>query len=533
MGTRAAGLAAVLALAAMLLSGSASAKPPWSTDLALINKGIGRAVALNRIDSTEAAAFRNDANAATNVLPKLPSSRYRNLAAVVHQVAGFWKGYDSPRGTTLFGMLSFNTRWFATHWDQKAGKDVADATDGVWYRAFPGIGFQFHPLENFGKLNNFVAQKNSTRASQLAQSLLDRSVVRSGGLAWEYYFRFEGGRPPWISGMAQAVAAQALSGAGTLLADPTFTSASQRVYKTVPSLTRSVPAGPWIRLYAFNNETVLNAQLQTIVSLQDYSTRTGDPAATNLVSQLLTAAIATLPRFDTGYWSLYSLGGVEAPLSYHQYVVRLLGILSRRTQDPTLATYLQRFGNDLHQPPVVKEGAAPGAIYPWPQDGYRDYARYVFWVSKQSTVRLLQVANAGKPVVVSRGWHTLLWSPGKIQPGTYTPNLHAVDVAGNASDSDLPPVDVRRDTQPPKVNAALAARRLYWRGSDDASPWLALKVVIRRPGSVRTLQLGKQTFRGSALLPAPKGVWTATLFAADSSGNTTAVAVGSLRGPHG
>src|SRR6266566_2320643 len=349
MGLRGAGLAAVLALAAMLLSGSASAKPPWSTDLALINKGIDRAVATNRINSTEAAEFRDDASAAAGVLPKLPSSRYKNLAAVVHQVAGFWKGYDSPRGLTLFAMLGFNTRWFASHWDQKAGKDVFDASDGIWYRAFPGIGFQFHPLENFGKLNNFVAQKNTTRAEQLAQSLLERSVVRSGGLAWEYYFRFEGGQPPWISGMAQAVA--------------------------------------WIRLYAFNNDTVLNAQLQTIVSLQDYAGRTGDQAATNLAAQLQAAAVGMLPRFDTGYWSLYSLGGAEAPLDYHQYVVRLLGILSKRTLDPTLTTYAQRFGNDLRQPPVVKEGAAPGAIYPWPQDGYRDYARYVFWVSKRSTVR--------------------------------------------------------------------------------------------------------------------------------------------------
>ncbi len=132
MGLRAASLAAVLALAAMLLSGSASAKPPWSTDLALINKGIDRAVAANRINSAEAAEFRDDASGAASVLPKLPSSRYKNLAAVVHQVAGFWKGYDSPRGLTLFAMLGFNTRWFASHWDQKAGKDVFDASDGIW-----------------------------------------------------------------------------------------------------------------------------------------------------------------------------------------------------------------------------------------------------------------------------------------------------------------------------------------------------------------------------------------------------------------
>src|SRR5438093_5537102 len=220
MRLRPAGLAAVLALAAMLLSGSASAKPPWLKDLAAINRGIDRAVALGRLDSEEAAEDRAAVAGAATVLPKLPSSRYRNLAAVVHQVAGFWKGYDSPRGRTLFAMLAFNTRWFASHWDQKPGKDVVDSSDGVWYRAFPGIGFQFHPLENFGKLNNFVAQKNVTRTQQLAEALMERSVVRSGGLAWEYYFRFEGGRPPWISGMVQAVAAQALAGAGTLLGDP-------------------------------------------------------------------------------------------------------------------------------------------------------------------------------------------------------------------------------------------------------------------------------------------------------------------------
>jgi len=57
--------------------------------------------------------------------------------------------------------------------------------------------------------------------------------------------------------------------------------------------------------------------------------------------------------------------------------------------------------------------------------------------------------------------------------------------------------------------------------------------VIRRPGVVRTLWLGKQTFRGSALLVAPRGLWTAALFAADSSGNTVQVPLGSLRGRPG
>jgi D-glucuronyl C5-epimerase C-terminus len=525
MSSRAAGVAAVLALAALLVTGSASgSSPPWTRDFALMNRGIDRAAAAGRIDSTEARDYRDAANGAAHVLPKLRSSRYRNLAAVVHEVAGLWKGYDSPRGRTLFGMLAFNTRWFASHWDRKAGTDVVDYSDGTWYRAFPGIGFQFHPLENFGKLNNFVTQKNTARADQLAQALLARRVVRSGGLAWEYCFRFDGGRPPWISGMAQAVAAQALSRAGALLADPTLTAASQRAFKTVPQLTRKVDAGLWIRHYAFSDLVVLNSQLQTIVSLQDYATQTGDQDAASLAARLQASARAMLPRFDTGAWSLYSLGGSDAPLDYHKYVVRLLTMLAKRTQDPTFATYAQRFAQDLTDPPDVKAGPATTSFYPWPLDGFKDAAAYRFWVSKRSTVRLLGDSPT-RPIVVSRGWHTIYWAPGKIDAGVYTPQLHAVDVVGNAADVQLSSVEVRRDTEAPVVSASLGRARVFWRGRDNASPWLDLRIVLRRAGQVRTLTYRHEPFAGSIGLPLGRG-WRVGLVAADSSGNSTTVAVG-------
>src|SRR5205085_10502313 len=116
----------------------------------------------------------------------------------------------------------------------------------------------------------------------------------------------------------------------------------------------------------------LNAQLETIISLQDYSTQAGDQNAASLAAALQTSATALLPQFDTGYWSLYSLGGDEAPLGYQKYVVQLLTILARRTGDETFATYAQRFGDDLREPPLVKSGGATGAFYPWPADGFRD-----------------------------------------------------------------------------------------------------------------------------------------------------------------
>src|SRR5919199_6040937 len=100
MATRAAGLAVAALLAATVVPGAASAPPQWRHDLGLISKGLARAEALGRIDADEAAEYRDVAAATAIVLPKLRSSRYKNLAAVVRQVAGFWKGYDAPRSRT-------------------------------------------------------------------------------------------------------------------------------------------------------------------------------------------------------------------------------------------------------------------------------------------------------------------------------------------------------------------------------------------------------------------------------------------------
>src|SRR3954462_10992819 len=95
MCTRAAAGAAVVAPAAVLVTGASSSTPQWQKDIALITKGIARAQAAGRIDEGDAADSRLDVSEAARVLPKLPSSRYRNLAAVDHQVAGFWTG-DNP-----------------------------------------------------------------------------------------------------------------------------------------------------------------------------------------------------------------------------------------------------------------------------------------------------------------------------------------------------------------------------------------------------------------------------------------------------
>src|SRR5262249_6318257 len=162
--------------------------------------------------------------------------------------------------------------------------------------------FEFHPLANFSALNAHITAKDTAATQQLADALIARGVsLGGGGTGWEYYFRFGGGTPPWVSGMAQAVAAQAFSRAAPLV--PAESAALLReakaAYGAIPGrLTTTVAAGPWIRLYSFRTVAILNAQLQSVISLESYAQATGDSAAAALAAQMKQAAVATLPRFD-------------------------------------------------------------------------------------------------------------------------------------------------------------------------------------------------------------------------------------------
>src|SRR5207253_4242952 len=166
----------------------------------------------------------------------------------------------------------------------------------------------------------------------------------------EYYFRF-GGPTPWTSGMAETVAAQALARASELTGNPFLAQAAARAARLAGRLVLHVSTGPWIRLYSFDSEIVLNAQLQAVLSLQDYAQLANDASAQATADALNASAKALFPRFDTGAWSLYSLGGPEAPLDYQRYVTTELRKLAAR--DPAWSDAAARFLAYLKQPPAL------------------------------------------------------------------------------------------------------------------------------------------------------------------------------------
>src|SRR5688500_1436900 len=99
----------------------------------------------------------------------------------------------------LFLTLARNREWWSSQALLGAGQRVTFEDSELVWQYVPGQGLQLHPLGNFGKLNAYArgSRRNNIRNTVLLDELLSVAVPRGGGLAWEYYFDFGGGKPPW------------------------------------------------------------------------------------------------------------------------------------------------------------------------------------------------------------------------------------------------------------------------------------------------------------------------------------------------
>jgi hypothetical protein len=305
-------------------------------------QGLTNAVAAERLSAEASARYQSILSDVLTSFDRLPPERSAYIAVVLRDVALHAPVYDEPRALTLFTMLETNARYMARRKLRSPPSDIA-GSDGVRYRFYPGHGFQFHPLGNFGRLNWFVRQGRRDQVARLSDALLARSIPTSEGIIWEYYFPF-GGPARWTSGFAQAIAAQSLARSADLLGKPTLAKQADAAFRPIlTTFSTEVAGGRWILELGFSDTLILNAQLQSLVSLMTYAEVSGNADARALVRELETATRALLPEFDNGCWSLYSLGRWPASLHYHTYHVALLRQLAKRTGSPFWAEYRARW----------------------------------------------------------------------------------------------------------------------------------------------------------------------------------------------
>ncbi len=212
--------AATAAAALLLVWAPAASAARGATSAQLLERGISHAIAQHWMNPTDAARYRRDVNRALWDERRLPKLRGRVIASQLLQLTTLWDSLTSPRALALFTQLEQNLEYFENHRIPDAPVDVSDG-EGVVYRWFPYKGLEFHPLASFSALANAAAAHDVEKTQSLAYALLARAVPRGPRLIWEYSFGFGIGRPPWASGMAEALAAQALARAGALLGDAT------------------------------------------------------------------------------------------------------------------------------------------------------------------------------------------------------------------------------------------------------------------------------------------------------------------------
>jgi hypothetical protein len=331
---------------------------------------------------------------------KLSGARKASLGAVVRNLddiaaAG---GLSVSRLPALFETVRRNRQWWASGPLLRNGARVSFQGSKLVWQFYAGEGLQIQWLGTFGKANGLWQGNYTTSLREIVDEALSLAAQRAGGIAWEYLFRFDGGRPPWVSGLAQGTAVQAIARAAVELNEPAYLTAAKAglgIFREPPpgGVRVATPAGAHYLIYSFaSGLRVLNGFTQAVNGLHDYAQLTSDPEGAALFAAGEAQLRAELPVYDTGGWSRYSTVR-DADVHYH-VVARdfLRNLCTRLAQDTAPA------------PP----GAPTGGVVPAPSPVAADPApycaaaeRWTAYLSKPPALALVsRKVRGGRPAAV-------------------------------------------------------------------------------------------------------------------------------------
>lgn len=421
---------------------AARARPKPKPKLPTVSSELTRLYQGAQISSAQYGSYSSSWSAAVGTFRQLHGTRAVELGAVMANLQSMAAAHDftPSRLPALFLTLDRNRQWWSTGPIPYPGQEIEFAGSGLVWEYYAGQGLELQVLATFGRADGLYtsgpSQYSSMRA--LLDEMIPLAVSRAGGLAWEYYFRVEGGAPPWVSAMAQGTGLEALTRAAQAfgkLSGPAGSSSSylQIAQQALPLFTVAPPAGVRILTplgarylqYSFTPGTdIINAFLQSLIGLYDYAKFSGSPQAQQLFALGNAQAQAELPSFDTGAWSLYQ-PGVEDSLNYHLLVTGFLQALCTRTATPIYCGTAQHFQLYMKIPPAVR-------LLTIQSPGKQRFSLR-FSLSKYSHVG----------IVVTQGQQTELATSGyfghgvdafavpSLRPGSYQVVLAATDLPGN------------------------------------------------------------------------------------------------------
>ena len=297
---------------------------------------------LQRSGAITPAIYQQDYSAyvaAVNSLKKLSGTRRNELGAVVANVQAIAAagGFIPSRLPALFLTLERNRTWWTTGSLLASRVRITFPGSKLIWEYYSGQGIEIQWLDTFGEGNGFYSGGQNNNLKQLVAELIPLATKRAGGIAWEYMFQFDGGLPPWTSGLSQGTALQVLSRDFSRFKEPAVLTAAQEalgIFKTPPPngvrVTSSLGAHYLEYTYA-PTDRILNGEIQALVGLYDNTSITKDPTGLALFEAGDAEERARTPLYDTGAWSMYDQFG-ESDLNYHELLTEFLQHLCERTR---------------------------------------------------------------------------------------------------------------------------------------------------------------------------------------------------------
>jgi hypothetical protein len=322
-----------LTLVAATASPAAAAGPSVSGALQSLQRS-------GAITPAQYSQYANAYGAAKSSLGKLSGTRRSELGAVLANVQAMAAGgyFIASRLPVIFLTLENNRHWWTTEPLLANGTRVSFPNSKIVWEYYAGQGIEIQWLGTFGEANGYyLSGHENASLRQLLGEVLPLATKRAGGIAWEYMFQFDGGRPPWTSGLSQGTALQVLARSWSRFKEPALLTAAQQalgIFETAPSTGVEVKtaAGSEYAEYTYApSDRILNGFIQALVGIYDYTQITKDPLGLELFEAGDAEARAETPHYDTGAWSMYDQFS-ESNLNYHELLTEFLQHLCERTR---------------------------------------------------------------------------------------------------------------------------------------------------------------------------------------------------------
>ena len=435
-----------------------AAKP--RADRRAVYRALKRARASKRISAAQFRRWRASYVRAIRTYRHLRGARKQQLGYVIDALESeALRNMLSPtRMPAQFVQLERNRRYWPSMPYPAARDQITFKGSEIVYVFFPGEGLQMHPLTTFKKANliHGACERGESSCDRGAlRRLLDEmeglAVQRSRSfIAWEYMFAFDGGPPPWISGMAEATAIQAYGRAADLLGEPHYDDVAREAlgaFEALPPLgvrTTGFAGGVHYLQYSFAPRLyIFNAFLQSLIGLRDFGLLADDERATRLFEEAEPEAEKEIPYSDVGDWSRYSYRGPESTRDYHELLREFLASMCTRRIGEIYCAYADKYrGYQVDPPKLTYIGPDTTTA--------KQLTALRFRLSKLSAVEA-RVYRGSKLVfdkiaTFRRGTGAFAWRP--RGPGTFTVRLGAKELRTGLGKKDRASTEIEVDRKP-------------------------------------------------------------------------------------